>query len=184
MESRFKILTVQQTNIKKLVLSSILTAIGTAILILSSFFRTIDLTLAVVASLFALFARLEIGRNYALLVYAATSVLALILCPTKFSAFVYLGFAGFYPIIKPQFERLPKFFSYLLKLLLFNVALSLLLLLCIYVLKLPTEQYGFSLLIYILGNVTFIIYDLALSQMVYYYAIKLRKRLKIQSFFK
>ena len=178
------ILSSPKTNVKKLALSSILAALGTATITIGSFFEILDLTLAVVASFFALFAYLEIGRRYSLMIYLATSLLSFIIAPSKFCASAYLFFFGFYPLIKPLCERLPKIPSYVLKLLIFNSLLSLLIAVSIYVLGLPPAEFGFSLIVYVLGNAAFILYDEALTRLVYLYELKLRKRLIKSDFFK
>ena len=113
-----------------------------------------------------------------------TGFLSLLLLPSKFSALLYLLFGGIYPILKSMFERLHYVVSWILKLSYFNTMLSLLILLCTYVFHLPDTELGFNWLVYLVCNGVFVLYDIAASQLVTLYLVKLRKLLGLKSFFK
>ena len=65
--------------------------------------------------------REENGLKTALLVYAATSLLALLIIPDREAVMMYIMLLGYYPLAKPWIERLARPLSILFKLLLFNI---------------------------------------------------------------
>ena len=109
------------------------------------------------------------------------SILSLVLLPQKSPAVIFLLFLGYYPILKAYYERLKTVLSWVLKLVNFNVALTLLLV--ISALFAPIEGMGLWLYIatYALGNVTFVMYDIALTRVISTYLRKLRDRLRIRN---
>ena len=70
----------------------------------------------IVAAFAVMFIYIEYGTKTALSVYAAVSVISLLILPDKFSAAVYVLYAGYYPILKAKFETKPKGISWTLKL--------------------------------------------------------------------
>jgi len=94
---------------------------------------------------------------------------------------------GYYPIIKQRLERLNPFVSYLLKLLVFNVLMTVFLFICssffpgVDLLLIPSLSRGANIAIaYALGNAVFVLYDFALSKLITYYIFVLRDRLRIE----
>lgn len=107
------------------------------------------------------------GRRTAWTWFAVVALLSLLLGPDKEAASVFL-LLGYYPMLKPVFEKWPV--SWLWKLLLFNGAVAVLygLLLRLMGLEDPAEGFtGFGiaglLVLLVLGNVTFILLDKLLS---------------------
>lgn len=107
------------------------------------------------------------GRRIAWTWFAVVALLSLLLGPDKEAAGVFL-LLGYYPMLKPVFEKWPV--SWLWKLLLFNSAVAALygLLLRLMGLEEPAEGFtGFGiaglLVLLVLGNVTFILLDKLLS---------------------
>lgn len=98
-----------------------LTALGVVILYLGSVFELMDLTIACAASFTVLFCVFEMGGKYAAAVYAATSVLSLILVPRKEIAVYFIVFFGIMPITKKLFEKAGKILSWVLKIAAFNL---------------------------------------------------------------
>ena len=163
---------------RALVVAAVLAALGVLCLALGSLLQVLDLSMAVIASLFAVFAVIELGDKYAWLVYAVTAILSVLLIPTKTAPLVYLCFAGYYPILKAKLEaRLPRFVSWLLKILLFNAMLALMvfLLLKVLLITLPSPHYYWLLL---LLTPVFVLYDVSLSRLVTIYLFKLRDRFR------
>ena len=165
-------------NTKNLATSAILSALGVVILFMGSIIQVLDLSMAVMASIIIIYAMIELRGGWPYLIFAVTSLLSLLLLPDKFAGVVYLGFAGYYPIAKFYFEKkLSRIVEWITKLAVFNIALTAIVFASIYVLHLPSEEIGFGWIIYLLGNVVFIIYDLALTNLISFYFFKLRKRL-------
>ncbi len=171
-------------NSKKIALAAILSALGVIILMLGSVFTMLDLTMVAMASLLVMLAVIEIGGFYPYLVWLVTGTLSLLLLPSKFPALLYALFGGIYPIFKAMFERLHYIVAWVLKLSFFNSMLTLLIFLSEYVFNLPDTDLGFGWLVYLLCNGVFVLYDIASTQLITLYLIKLRKMLGLKNFFK
>ena len=161
-----------------LVIAAALAALGVITLALGSVVQVLDLSVAVIASLFVVFAVIELGGSYPYLLYAVTSLLAMLLLPTKTAALAYVCFTGYYPIIKSKLEksRLPRFACWLCKILVFNVVLALVVLVAVLVLHLPVPRAYYWMLL--LLTPVFVLYDVALTRLISFYIVRLRDRLK------
>ena len=62
----------------------------------------------------------EMGVKTALLVYAVVSVLAILIVPDQEAKLLFILFLGYYPMLKPVLEKLPRLFSFFIKLAVFN----------------------------------------------------------------
>ena len=99
------------------------------------------------------------GRKYQLMVFAASAVLSFMLVPNIEQNLMYLGFYGWYPILFPGLEKLPKLTKYIVKLLVFNVCFISLEALVMLVLV-PDAMGSVLFVIFIItANVTFFAYD-------------------------
>ena len=145
-----------------------------------AFVEVLDLTMAAVASLTVVFAVIELKGKYPLLIYLVTSVLALLLLPSKTPALVYLLFAGYYPILKVLLEGyLSRAASWLLKILAFNVAAVVIVLVSVKVLMLYTVEWkAWYILLLLPLNAVFAVYDVALTRLITAYMLRLRGRFR------
>lgn len=168
---------------RKLAVAAMLCALGVVFLYVGAVIEVLDLTMVAVASLFIFFAVMEMGGGYPYLIYLVTAVLSLLLLPSKFAAGAYLLFGGIYPVLKLFFEKLPTLLGWAMKLLYCNAIVSLLLGVSLFLLHIEDPDLGFNLLTYGLFNVTFVLYDVAATQLVTLYLVRLRKRLRIERFF-
>lgn len=167
---------------KRLSMCAMLSALGVVVLYLGSIIEVIDISMAVIASLFAIFAVIEYGAGYAWSIYAITGILSAVLLPNKFPALMYLLFFGFYPIIKEKIEKLrSKIAQWALKELLFNVCLILLMVLGNYILMIDMKAwFAIEVVFFALANGTFVIYDIALTRLISLYIFRLRIKLRIK----
>lgn len=125
----------------------------------------------------------ECGAGLCLVLYAAVSVLALLLVPDKELAAFYLFF-GFYPALRPELNRLPgRFPRTAAKCGVFTASMvcMYLLLLKLFRLEAVAEEFaGYSPLmtagLLLLGNVTLLLFDRALDRLALLYERKLRGR--------
>lgn len=145
-------------------------------LLLGSVLTVLDLSMAALASLVLILCVIEIGGIYPWLVWACVSTLSLLLLPDKFGALVFTAFTGYYPIIKKHIESMPKIF-WILKPLIFNIALTLIIYISNKLLGIPESEIGFGVIVYVICNFVFILYDIATTRMITFYLFKLRKRL-------
>jgi hypothetical protein len=128
---------------------------------------------------------MECGRKMALTTYAAASMLGLLFVPDKEVALIYTVLLGYYPLVKPWFDRLrPALLRVGAKLALCNAAvLSMygLLLLLFPTTDVAQELKTAALLMtaatLLLGNIAFVLYDRALVNLLRVYASVWRPRL-------
>lgn len=168
---------------KNIALSAILCSLGVLFLYAGSVLEILDLTMCALASIIVIFAVIEMGGKTPYLIYAVTGVLSLLLLPNKFSALLYVLFAGIYPILKERFERLHYIISWTLKLSLFNTSLLILIFFTKYLLHIPDTGIDYTWAVFILGNAVFILYDIALTKLIVFYMVKIRHMLKLKNYF-
>lgn len=118
------------------------------------------------------------------MIYAAVSLLSIFIAPDKEAAVMYILILGYYPVVKKYIEKINKLvIEWILKLVLFNITVIAAWCIVMYVLQIPDDsmgmlgQYGPYILL-ALGNVTFIIYDIALTGLIGMYMQKIHPFLK------
>ena len=123
---------------------ALMAAAGTAVMLLGALVPVFTYCSPLLASLFLLPVIDVCGRRNAVLVWAVTSVLVLLIGADKEAAFFYLFF-GWYPAAKAGFDRIaPKALRFLLKLLLFSAAAAAMYALTCYVLGIEEIVESFS----------------------------------------
>lgn len=162
----------------KIALSGIFTALCFIFLFIGSIFQTLDLSAAALGSIVIMVAYIELGLGYSLGVYASASILSLLLLPYKSPALVFALFAGFYPILKVFLNKIKSIYvSYALRILCFNLLLSLTVFIATKLLSIEAEYLAFEIILFGLCNVTFIVYDLALERLAIYYINRIKPKL-------
>lgn len=126
----------------------------------------------------------ENGTKTGILVYAATSVLALLVVPDRQTVLLFILLLGYYPMLKPRLERLPRIVSLLLKLILVNGAVVLFYHICLYILGIPDLLDGWGNLgrytiyvVFAMVNFTFFMYDFLIDQVSYLYTHWIRPKI-------
>lgn len=134
-----------------------------------------------VAGLGPLAAVASLGVRTGLLCWGGVSLLALLLLPDKFCALLFTLLFGLYPVVKSLAERvvLPAA-RYLLKLLFFNAAFTALLLTmgALMTATLPSVLAGRLWLLYLAGNVVFLIYDFGLTKLICFYLARVDRAVR------
>lgn len=128
----------------------------------------------------------EYGPRTALLLYAATAVLSVLLVPDKELALFYALVQGYYPALKKVLDRLrPAPLRWAAKLLCFNAATLAMyaLLLVLFASPALLEEFaGYDTVMLAallgLGNVSFLLCDVALTRMRALYHMRLRRRIQ------
>jgi hypothetical protein len=153
---------------------AVLAALGVVLLAVGALFQVLDLTMAVVASLLVILAVIELGGYYPHLLYLVTALLSLLLVPVKTAPLAYACFCGFYPILKGVYERkLSPLLAWVCKLLTFNSALALLLLLSVRLFALFSLEPWMYWCLPLLTPV-FCLYDVALTRVISMYVNRWR----------
>ena len=99
------------------------------------------------------------GRKYQWLTYAATSVLCLLLIPNPEEVLFFIGLFGWYPLIRPELETLPKWLAATVKFVGFNFLIVAMESLVLAVLAPEVLEPGYAWFLLALGNLTFFLYD-------------------------
>ena len=178
---------------KRLAVASVLSALGVVILELGAIIEVFDMSAAIAASIIILPILLEWGGMYPLLVFAVTGTLALIIIPSNFAAWMYVGFLGYYPLLKLKYEKLKRPISALLKFLTMNAAIAVYALVLWFVTlggagsltDLFTQGFGggeenisvaFGWILLGLVEIIFIVYDFLLTRIIIIYNFRWRQK--------
>ncbi len=168
----------------KIALSAVFSALSVALMALISVIPSLELALPAIAGLFVAVIVIEIDRKWALGVWAAVSVLSLIIVPNKEVAIVYTVFFGYYPVLKSVLEsKLPRAAEYAVKIATFAAVMSVSYYLMAKFMGVDLDMPDFFgkwglLVLLIMAIVTFIFYDYALSKLITFYRIRLSKKLR------
>ena len=152
-------------ELKKLALSAVLCALSVVLVLLGGLFDIFDITAAALASGAVAFAVVELKGKYPVLIFLVTAALSLLLFATSTAAIYYAAFLGYYSMLKPLLERLPKGLRMLAKLALLCTAVTLLLLFARWVFLSPETVLSAPVLALLYACVVlfFLVYDKALS---------------------
>lgn len=147
--------------------------------------------LPAMAGMLTMFCVVELNRKWSIGVYIAVSLISLLLVPNKEAAIMYVAFFGYYPIVKSILEsKLPKIPEYICKFLIFNLSVICAYAVLIKLLGMPfdelmgiTEDDGllkrFAVpVMLLLGNLVFIVFDIALTRIVTVYLRVWQKKFK------
>ena len=166
---------------KQIALGGVLAALAVVILLLGGMIPIGTYLAPMLAALPLVILLAELPKSLCIGWYAIVALLGVLLCPDKETAFVFV-FLGWYPLAKPALDRLPKLPGLLCKLLIFNASTAALYALLILVFQLEAlvreaQETGMILLIAIvlMGNLSFILFDLVLGRLTALYRIKHKK---------
>lgn len=160
----------------------IMTALCVVLMFLTGLIPVGTYALPALAGILLVVLVVEMGTSWAWPVYIASSALSVFLAADKEAAMLYVLFFGYYPILKAVIERrrLNTAITYLLKFSVFNVSMIAGYFVSIWVLGVPQDSFtmfGLNLpvLLLIAGNVTFAVYDYAISSVVVTYTRRFHK---------
>lgn len=166
---------------KKLALSALFAALCFITMYIGNIAVVFDLCSVTVSALIIIISVIEIKGMYPWLIWAVTSTLCLLILPDKYVALEFIMYGGIYPMIKSLLERLPIFAAWIAKILYFNAAFTLSVLIAKKVFL--AADIGFELkgIAYICANIFFIISDICFTLLISSYIRTIRPRLKIGS---
>lgn len=166
----------------KVALCGIVAALSVLIMFLA-YFPYFTYAVPAAAGLLMIILVIEINPKWAVLAFISSSILILLLAETE-AKLMYVLFFGYYPILKERIERMNKpVIEYILKFSVFNIAVIAVYLISTKVFGIPFDEMGdfgqyLELVLLILANITFAIYDFATTRLIYTYMIRLHPRLK------
>ena len=166
---------------KKVTISAMLVALGTALMLAGSVVEVLDLTVCALASLIVVFVYLELGSPYTWLVWICTSLCTALIYSGSIVWVEYFLVFGIYPLLKAYIERLPRWSWWPIKLVFINAEIWGIFAVAELLLGIPffgEESLIMKMTLYVLMNVAFIAYDLFITVMVRLYYDKFRRRFK------
>lgn len=157
---------------------AILGALSLLLVYIGSIAPTGNWGIVAAAGLLPAAAVISVGINAGLLCWAGVSILAFLLVPDKFCVLLFGALFGLYPMVKSLAERpRKKPLEYLVKLAFFNAAFTL-----IYVAmaaavaaSLPALLGGSVWLLYLAGNIVFLLYDYGFSRLIAVYLSRVQR---------
>ena len=169
----------------RVALGGLVIALAVAVMFLGSIFPFTTVAVPAIASLTVLYFAIEYKKLAATFVYIAISILSLLFIPEKEAALLFVFFFGHYPILKSIFEMMrSKLFGWILKFAVFDSAIILLywLITKILVIEAVRQEFaGYSTTwlaaLLLLGNITFLVYDIALTRLISLYIYRFRPML-------
>lgn len=106
----------RRRSTRRMVTCALLCSLAVVFLGMGALIEVFDLTAAAAAALVLLPILLCYGGKYALLSYAVTAVLGVVLMPQSLAAWMFAGVTGYYPLIKQKLDRLPRVLGWAIKL--------------------------------------------------------------------
>ena len=158
----------------KVALCGMICALCTLCMFMTGLFPFATYALPAIAGVLLCVIILELNARWALVVYLAVSFLSFLLSPDREAALFFFAFFGHYPTIKYVIEcKVKGLPQYLLKFGVFNLCIVGTFAVLFYLLRIPNlldefgdlGKYGVILLL-LMGNVTFGIYDFALTRLI------------------
>lgn len=166
------------------VLSGIITAFGVIVMFMTNVFPIADYTMPAIAGILLVVIVIEYNINWALLSFLSVSILSLIMISSKFSVVLYICFFGIYPILKSVIEKkCNKTLQRILKFILVNISILTAGFISIFVFKLEDIISSIGELktplflgLILIFNFIFILFDIALTKLIYIYNFNIRKK--------
>ncbi len=164
-------------------LCGVMCAVSVVIMFLTSIVSIASYSLCAIAGMLLTVAVIEAGYKYAVTSYFVVAVLSGLFVADKEAVVLFCLFFGLYPILKGVIERLKKRpFEWALKMIFFNAAALGCYLLATLVLGIPAESYSIAgeaipIVLLLLANVFFVVYDIAFTKLITLYLVRLQKNL-------
>lgn len=105
------------------------------------------------------------GRKYHITLYVASSILCFLMVPNMEENLMLAGLFGWYPILRPSLQKLPKVLCWICKLAIFNVVVIAIEWLVMTVLAPEVLGNTIAWILLLLGNLTFLAYDFLIPKM-------------------
>lgn len=183
LRSRFSVKTSQTS---KIAFGGIICALSLVTMFLSSVFPMAEYTCPALAGIFLIALVIDFNKKTALIAYIAISLLSIFMLPNKESAILFVAFLGYYPILKSRLEQTKsRVVEWIFKIGIFNIAVVVAYVIIIYVFQMTEllsdmqafAKYGVYILL-ALGNVAFVVYDFALTNLIAMYIQRIKPKFK------
>lgn len=174
----------RNTKTIKIAFCGLIAALSVIIMFLTGLIPIATLALPAIAGCLLIAVVAEAGVRWAVCVYMVCGALSFIVAPDREAALFYILFFGYYPALFAVIGRMKnRVIRYLVKLLVFNAAVVAEFFIAVNLLGIPFEEMELfgqftALVLLVLANVVFIIYDLALDRLISTYYMKMRPKVK------
>ena len=166
-------------NTRRLTLSALFSALCLIALYIASIWPTGLYGLVAFASLFVAAGVIEAGTVSGIYVFVVSSALGILLLPNKAAPLLFLLFFGYYPVLKNLIEKIKsKAVQWFLKLLVFNATLTVIWVFLKELLMGFSERFSGVWIIYVLGNVVFVLFDYGYSNLLLLYVSMVSRRIR------
>ncbi len=161
---------------------AMMSALACAVM-LTSYFPYLTYAIPAMAGLFIMAAVIEIGKKWALLSYISSAVIVFLIAEPE-AKLMYICFLGYYPILKAVIERLRKpVIEWILKVISFNAAVIIIYCLFASAFGISFDDFGVlgkygAVITLGMGNVVFVVYDIAVARMAMFYNFVIRPKIK------
>jgi hypothetical protein len=166
---------------KQISICGILTALSIVLLFLGTVVWVFQYFMPVITGLLMIILVNSVDKKSAWTVFVAVSILSLLFMPDKECCLTYIFFFGYYPIIKENIDKIKsKFLLWVVRLLVFNVAIVSSQLVCIYVFGIPFDDvfgaWGVALLL-LFANLLFVVYEKLINIVTVLYLKKYKNKI-------
>jgi len=175
----------RRTESQKIALGGVLAALSIVVLLVGNILQIGTYAAPMLACFLLIPVLEEYGAKYALLLYAAVSILAIILVPEKELVLFYVLVLGYYPVLKGRLDSLrPALLRWCVKAAVFNGTVVILYTVLFWLLApgLAAEFFAdgplYLVLLLALGNLSFWLCDKAIGQITIAYHLRLRQKIK------
>lgn len=165
----------------KLAVCGAVTALSVVFMLFEGLVQVASIAMPAIAGCLLIPIVAEAGLGWAFGSYGATAVLCLLLAPDREAALIYLLFFGYYPALYAVLSRIRQpVLLWAAKLAIFNAAAISEALLTVFVLGIPWEELPFlghwgPVVLLLLANLVFVLYDFALAGVIREYYRRFHK---------
>ena len=154
-----------RTSARRIAICSMMAALSVVLMLLGAILELGMYAAPLMAGLCFIPIGQKYGRKYQWMLYSVTGILCLLIVPNMEENLMFIGLLGWYPILRPTLQKLPKLLRLIVKLAVFNVIIIGIEWLVMTVLA--PEVVGDVLLwvLLALGNITFVAYDFMIPKM-------------------
>ena len=173
-----------RTRTRAVAFGGVITALALALMLAAGVLPTASYSLAALAGMLLVPLVIEFGFTTSVSAFVAVGLLSMLLLPDKEAGILFCCVLGWYPIAKAPIEKVKSnVLCWVIKLAVFNIAIVGFYLITTRLFLVTGfedtvfGQYSVPLL-WGLGNIAFIVYDIALSKLIVLYMRRLHDRLK------
>ncbi len=169
----------RKSSAAKVAYPAILAALALVLVYLGSIVPRGNIGIVAAAGVLMAGAVISVSIQAGFLCWGAVSILAFLLVPDKLCALMFAVLFGLYPMVKSIVEarRWPKALEIAVKLIFFNAALTVLWLVmgAALLASLPEFMAKGWWIVYLIGNIVFLLYDFGFSGLIALYAARVDK---------